>query len=113
MPLKKPSGYSAASLVSATAAVYGEWERKAPSLSAFLCDLLWDDGTSRVPGSLLLFTGDGQWKGCLGDREAGIQAFVSALTPGKLMDALELGLAADKLDWRRKAAEKPQKAKRG
>jgi len=112
VPLRKPSGYSAANSGNPIAAVYGEWEKKAPFLSAFLCDLLWDDGTSRVPGSLLIFTGDGQWKACLGDREAAIQAFVSALTPGKLMDCLEMGLAGDKLDWRRKLPDRNGVAKK-
>jgi hypothetical protein len=112
MVLRRPSGYSAATSGATTAASYGEWEKKAPFLAAFLCDLLWDDGTSREPGSLVLFTQDGVWKGCLSDREAGLSAFVSCPTPGALMDALEKGLREDRLDWRRKRQEKPAAPKK-
>lgn len=102
MSLRRPSGSLDSGSQSGLPAPAGEWEKRWPTLAEFLSAFKWDDGTSREPGTLLLFTEDGCWKACLHDRTTHLQVFVSARTPGALWDALEKGLGADSLEWRRK-----------
>lgn len=101
MPLSKPSGYSALESHQGMAAAYGDWEKRLPSLCAFLCDVAWTDGTARQPGKLTLWTADALWKACLSDQEASVVAFLSSQDPSGLLQSIEKGLTADKLDWRR------------
>ena len=101
MPLAKPSGYSVLQSQTGMPAAYGEWEKRLPSLCAFLCDVAWSDSSSRVPGKLTLWTADALWKGCLADQAANVVAFLSAQDPSELLQRMEKGLKEDKLDWRR------------
>jgi len=100
--MKKPCGLSAVPSMTGQQAPLGEWEKRWRTLAEFLSSCTWDDGSSREPGTLLVFAEDGVWKACLHDRTGGMQTFVSAQTPGALWDALEKGLAGDSLEWRRK-----------
>lgn len=83
-----------------------EFCRDFPTLSEFLRTVSWPDGTSRETGTLLLFVQDGCLKACLSDRDAHLVAFASAASLGGLLAALERGLVADTLDWRRTAGAK-------
>lgn len=113
MSLKKPLPASGSDLPTGTAAAAGEWSKGLPTLAEFLSALTWEDGTSREPGTMLVFSEDGAWKACLHDRTAQLQVFVSAATPGGLLAALEKGLAGGSLDWRRKKAWGGGKGKKG
>jgi hypothetical protein len=101
MPLGKPSGYSVLESQQGMPATYGDWEKRLPSLCAFLCDVTWADGSTRAPGKLTLWTADALWKGCLADQVASVVSFLSAQDPSGLLQAMEKGLREDKLDWRR------------
>lgn len=80
----------------------GVWEKKYPALVEFMSLQEWEPGQPRLTGTLNLFIEDGQWKACVSDRDQGLIAFVSAANPEELLVALEKGLQATTLDWRRK-----------
>lgn len=86
-----------------------EFEKKYPTLFAFLTDAKWSSGETRETGSVLIFTQEGQWKAMIKDKDSGCIAFVTKNTFKTLLDALERGLAEEKLDWRQDVF----KAKRG
>lgn len=89
-----------------------EFEKKYPSLWAFLTDSKWASGETRETGSVLLFTQEGHWKAMIKDKDSGCIAFVTKETFKTLLDALERGLVDGKLDWREDAF-KTKKGKRG
>lgn len=82
--------------------VDADFEKEWPYLSAFLADTVWDDGTQRETGTLLIFVQEGYLKVCLNDRAANRSAFVTGPTINMLFDACEAGLEGDSLDWRKK-----------
>lgn len=59
------------------------------------------DGTCRQGSTLMLFYAEGQMKGCLNDRDTETVAFITASGADALFRAIELGLQADTLDWRK------------
>ena len=79
----------------------GTWQARFPALWEFLWDLEYDDGSSRSPGSLILFRDATRFKGCLTDKDASLIAFVTGDTPEGLLEALNVGLSDDTLDWRK------------
>ena len=78
----------------------GAWSSELPALVEFLAATAWSDGTSRLPGTLTLFTDDSQWKACLSDKAQSLIAFVSAPSPQEALQAAERGLTTATLDWR-------------
>lgn len=60
----------------------------------------WEDGSRRDPSTLLLFTEEGRAKVCLRDKGNGRVAFLSCGGFLAALEALERGLAEDRLDWR-------------
>lgn len=81
--------------------------KKLPGLVEFLTLATYEDGSARVPGTLTIFA-DGCWvKACLSDRDQGLVAFASSDSFTGLLEALELGLQGDTLEWR------PQQQKGG
>jgi len=76
------------------------WEMAHPELVQFLARVSYDDGGSRQPGTLLVFTEHGSLKACLSDRDQGLVAFATSDSFLGLLNVLEEGLAADSLDWR-------------
>ncbi len=78
----------------------GDWGTRLPAITEFLTAIVWDDGTPRLRGSLILFSEEGLWKLCLSDKDSGRVAFVTAQTPVEVFGAAEKGLAAGSLDWR-------------
>lgn len=87
----------------------GSWSESFPGLVEFLAVSTWPDGSPRVPGSLVLFTDDAAWKGCLSDKDQDLVAFVTAPSPSEVLVALEEGLLLDKLDWRPNKSTKGSK----
>lgn len=82
--------------------VYPDMEAKWPNLTSFLFDTKYDDGSTRITGTLLLFVQDHTLKVCLNDRDAHRSTFLAVDGPLEALDALELGLLEDTLDWRQK-----------
>lgn len=78
----------------------GAWANRYPQLWAFLWDLVYDDGSKRAPGSLVIFRDALRLKACLSDKDAGLVTFVTGDTPEALLEAVERGLDMDALDWR-------------
>lgn len=74
--------------------------RSHPALADHLYAWVYPDGQPRETGSMLLFYESGLFKAAVMDRDAGMTAFVSAETLTGLLDAVDKGLHADKLDWR-------------
>lgn len=89
-----------------------EFEKKYPTLFAFLTDGKWSSGEARETGSVLLFSQEGAWKAMIKDKDSGCIAFVTKGTFKTLLEALERGLVEEKLDWREDAF-KAKKGKRG
>lgn len=71
-----------------------------PNLCEFLFDGVWEDGSARVPGTLLLFVQDGVLKGCCNDKALGRVLFVSGANLTVLLDACDDLVASDVADWR-------------
>ena len=76
------------------------WLQDHPALCEFLSLSFWEDGESRIPGTLLLCFGEGRWKCWINDRDSGRTAWLSGGTMTDLLDGLEARLQADNLDWR-------------
>jgi hypothetical protein len=83
----------------------GAWSSSLPALVEFLAACQWSDGSPRLPGSLTLFTDQGQWKVCLSDRDQARVAFVTASSPQEALEVAESRFVSGTLDWR---AQRPQ-----
>jgi len=73
-----------------------------PTVAEFLWRSSWEDGASRVTGTITLMAENGQIKAAVHDRDAGCSAFVSAKTFTSLWKVLEKALTEDDLEWRAK-----------
>ncbi len=71
-----------------------------PTLIEFLFSTRWEDGTSRLPGTLLIFMDGGRLKACLSDRDQGLVAFVTGGSTSELLSASERLLDDEGADWR-------------
>lgn len=71
-----------------------------PRLHEFLSCAVYDDGSARKTGTLLVFVDSGLLKACLSDRDVSQVAFASANSMAGLLEALEGGLLEESLDWR-------------
>jgi hypothetical protein len=75
-----------------------------PVLAEYLASGSYEDGSLRQTASLTLFTEDGRLKACLSDKDNGRVGFISADSFLGLLEALEVALSEDSMDWR---ASKP------
>lgn len=109
MALKKyvaPEGLNG----STSSLIDGEWlSRDWPTVWEFLSASSFEDGSSRVTGTILLFCQGSVMTACLNDRDGGVSAFVSAQSPTLLLNVCEAGLASGALDWRGKPKPVPRK----
>lgn len=106
MSLKRPSTKEAPG--GAVVPPEGEWAASYPLVWEFLFLEKWEDGSSRVPGSITLFAEDGLFKACLNDKDGQLVAFTSQRSPEGLFEAVDTGLGAGTLDWRRSRQGKPR-----
>jgi len=83
-----------------------------PATFEFLTEVVWPDGTTRLPGSLVVFCEDGQFKLCVNDKDCGTVAFIASGTMQGAFQAVELGLRQDTLDWRQSSGGKGKATKR-
>lgn len=71
-----------------------------PTVMEFLSLQAWEDGTSRLTGTMTLMSDQGTLKAALNDKDAGLSCFVSARSLTGLLEALEKGLGTGSLEWR-------------
>jgi hypothetical protein len=72
-----------------------------PQLWEFLVTTTFSDGSSRILPTLTLFIEGRMLKACLNDRAEGVVAFATGSSLSSILEALEEGIAADTLDWRK------------
>jgi len=71
-----------------------------PGVREMLVENRFPDGGARQTSTLLLFVEHGVVKVCLNDRDQGCSAWASGSSVGDCLEALEMGLQADSLQWR-------------
>lgn len=86
--------------------VEGAVFRNRPHLAEFMVEGKYEDGTDRVRPTVMAFISDGQWQLWLHDREEGRGAFASGRTLDEALSALETGLKAASLCWRKDGGNK-------
>lgn len=84
-----------------------------PTVVEFLCKETWEDGASRLTGTITLMAEGGMVKAAVNDRDGQLSCFVSGKSVTSLLEALEVGLGDDSLDWRVKKpfGQGPRKGK--
>jgi len=80
-----------------------KFSKQWPNLAAFISQSAWEDGESRVTGTVTFLADAGQVKAALNDRDAGLGCFLSARSFTSLLDVLEAVLGGAPADWRVKA----------
>lgn len=70
------------------------------ALTEYLTAATWEDGTARMPSTLLIFAEDGYYKGCLNDRDASRSLWVAGASIPDVLEALEGHLRAGTGEWR-------------
>jgi len=88
------------------------WSKRWPALCSHLFDNKYDDGTPRVTSTLMILAELGVLKVCLNDRDAERSAWVSGRGVDEALDALEVGLVEDRLDWRARPPSRGSNVKR-
>ena len=100
MALRKPTANPIADSIVPTATI-GELALFGPTTWEYLTAVTWEDGSPRVPCSLLVFYELGKWKLCVNDRGLGRTGWVTGNTPSDVFSAVERALMDDSLDWRK------------
>lgn len=72
-----------------------------PNLWEFITANQFIDGSARTAPTLTFFLEGRLLKACLNDRAEGLVAFATGTSLVALLEALDEGLAADTLDWRK------------
>jgi hypothetical protein len=75
--------------------------KRYPNIAEFLSRLTWEDGTTRVLGTMLLLVEDGRAKCWLNDKDAGLSCWLSGATVSDALAAAEKVLGGTGGDWRR------------
>jgi len=75
-----------------------------PSLWEFLTEAKFADGTDRQAPTMTVFVEGRLLKACVNDRAEGMVAFATGSSLTAILEALEEGLQADSLDWRKSQA---------
>jgi len=71
-----------------------------PALWEFMCLDRWENGKSRVAGSLTLFVEAGMVKCCVNDKDRRMMSFVGASGLVAVLEEVELQLEESRLSWR-------------
>ena len=103
---RKVGGESAAPMIG------GPFGTKYPGLWDHLTQLKWEDGSPRVPSSLLVFQQDGSLKAMLRDKSAGLCFWAAARTWEGLLQAVEAGIQDPAAEWRQDRQDGVASAKR-
>jgi hypothetical protein len=85
-----------------------------PALAEFLTLDFWPDGSSRKPGTMLVFYDDYRVKACLSDRDQGLVLFVTCDAISLAVAACDEALRNPDADWRpAKNGDSRRSGKRG
>lgn len=84
-----------------------------PAIYTMLVAEEYPDGGRRATSTVTFFCEAGVAKVCLNDRDQGLTAWASGVTPGEALEALEKGLDGDSLAWRRSGGKPSGKGKKG
>lgn len=76
---------------------------KFPSIHELMTSVVGVDSAVRKTSSLLVFTEDGVWKGCLTERDLDISLWCSGAGFQPMMAAMEAKLVSDVVEWRKKS----------
>lgn len=98
--MKKPEMAAAAARATTGAFPDASWAGKYPTISQYLADGAWDDGTPRERSALSVFTEDGVVKLALNDKDLARSCYASGLTVEKCLHSMEKGLADGSAVWR-------------
>jgi len=79
-----------------------EFKKKFPHLLEWLTSTEYDDRKLRTTSTLLLFVENGVLKVCFNDRDNNRSVFVSNTTVEGALYDLDIGLANDTLEWKRR-----------
>jgi len=79
---------------------YGSWATTWPALGEFVASAVWEDGSPRIPGTLMVLFDQGLWKLWLHDRSSNLSSFVSGHSPDQVFGRAEECLRASSLEWR-------------
>lgn len=74
---------------------------KLDDLRDFLLQEVWDDGTARETGTLLLFAGEGRVKAMLKDRDRGLVCFFTCGAGEDLLGQLDALIGSGGGEWRK------------
>lgn len=88
-----------------------ELGRSCPAVVEFLTSGADGAGKARQTSTLMVCTGDGQWKVCLNERDADVSLWATGETLQKALQALEQRLVAPVVEWRRKTPPKPKRGR--
>jgi len=92
---------------STTALKASPYFKSLPALWEFLTVVQWEDGETRATGTVLFFSEEGRVKCCVNDRDGERSAFVTGGSWEGVIDAIEEGLVANCLDWRKWQKDRP------
>lgn len=84
--------------------VAATWLSQFPALGEYLTMTKYPDGGQRQTATVLIFCEEGQWKGCLRDRDTSRTLWVTSGSPPEVLSDLEAALQSDTAEWRK---EKP------
>lgn len=74
--------------------------RDYPGIKSFLYDTKYDDGSSRITGSISLFTKAGVLTAAINDNDRNVSGFITAATWEELLFLIEEGICADSIAWK-------------
>lgn len=104
MALKKPDPAATSNGVAGGSRDGDEWVLY-PTLMEWLTEERWDDGSSRLTSTLLIFCEQGAWKVCFNDRAADRNTFLAAGTFAGVLGLLEERLSAGTIEWKPKGGK--------
>lgn len=78
----------------------GKFALDYPGIWDHLTQTAWEDGSPRVPSSILIFEQDGSLKLMLRDKSAGLCLWVAGRTFEALLLACEMGINDPATEWR-------------
>jgi len=78
-----------------------DWNRRYVHVWSFIADDRYDDGGERLPGTILLCTGEGRVRLWLHNRDEGLSAWLSGETVEAVFGSAEEALGTATVEWRR------------
>jgi hypothetical protein len=85
----------------------GDLAQRFPGIIEMIAAVKDGEGKSRRPATLMILFDDGLIKLCMNDRHWEVSAWVSGRNLDAALQALEDGLQADKLEWRKNKVFRP------